>query len=282
MSREILSRDGVGTSAQIVQHQETLTRSIAIDNAMLILVTHGKKRIVHGHSEYPLEPGDLVAIAEGQSIDVVNIPCPTSGYYRAELLLFETSLIADFARDTPAGDPIRTLCPLPRQSEDFHQSFRSVRDAISRELHVPRKAAVARAIEILAWLDHCGGYFVPTIHPSTTRRIRLRIADDVAAGWNGPMVAEQLGMSEVTMRRRLAEEGTSFTSILIEARMSRALALLQMTDLSVQEIAYETGYDSPSSFAARFRDRYGFSPSTIRIAAMPDSTDRRVLPTSPE
>ncbi|MHA7685703.1 helix-turn-helix transcriptional regulator [Cupriavidus sp. PET2-C1] len=239
---------------------------------MLVLVTDGKKRIVSGHAVYNLEPGDAIAIAEGQSIDVVNAPCSVSGLYRAELLLFDPDLIALFARDNPAGVPIRSLYPLPKLNDDFYASFRHLRNGISREQHVPQKAVISRAIEVLAWLDHHGGHFVPpTTHRSTMRRVRLKIADDVAADWTGPVVATQLGMSEATMRRRLAEEGTSFSAILVEARMSRALALLQMTDLSVREIAYETGYDSPSSFAARFRERYGFSPSTIRTSAKPRS-----------
>lgn len=60
-------------------------------------------------------------------------------------------------------------------------------------------------------------------------------------------------MSEATLRRRLEKEGLSFLQILIDVRMTRALALLQVTDLSIGQIALEVGYNSPSRFAARLR-----------------------------
>ena len=50
--------------------------------------------------------------------------------------------------------------------------------------------------------------------------------------------------------------------------MAHALMLLQVTDQPVATVAALVGYDSPSRFAARFRQRFGHPPAAIR-----DQTD---------
>jgi AraC-like DNA-binding protein len=51
---------------------------------------------------------------------------------------------------------------------------------------------------------------------------------------------------------------------LIRHRLSRAAGLLRRRDRSVTEICMECGFESPSSFSALFRARYGVAPSEIR------------------
>ena len=82
--------------------------------------------------------------------------------------------------------------------------------------------------------------------------------------WISKDIAESLAMSEATFRRKLADEGQSFTEILVDARMTLALILLQVTDVSISEIAYQVGYESASRFSVRFKKRFGFSPTEMR------------------
>jgi AraC-like DNA-binding protein len=77
-------------------------------------------------------------------------------------------------------------------------------------------------------------------------------------------VASAFAMSEATLRRKLADEGTSLSTILVDARMSFALTLLQSTTQPVTQIALAVGYQTPSQFAVRFRDRFGFVPTSVR------------------
>jgi len=62
----------------------------------------------------------------------------------------------------------------------------------------------------------------------------------------------------------IAAEGTSLTELLMDARMSTALTLLQTTTQAVSDIALSVGYDSVSRFALRFRRRFGFTPTAVR------------------
>lgn len=56
------------------------------------------------------------------------------------------------------------------------------------------------------------------------------------------------------------EMGATFSDIVQDMRMKRARALLCMKDLSIEEIAYLTGYGSASSFYRAYRARYGQTP----------------------
>lgn len=59
------------------------------------------------------------------------------------------------------------------------------------------------------------------------------------------------------LRREL---GKTFSEILLELRMERAVTLLQGTDLSIEEIAYMLGYSNSSNFYKAFREYYHQSP----------------------
>lgn len=50
----------------------------------------------------------------------------------------------------------------------------------------------------------------------------------------------------------------------IDERIRRATTLLADPALSITEIALEVGYDTPSAFTARFRQRTGMTPSKYR------------------
>lgn len=76
--------------------------------------------------------------------------------------------------------------------------------------------------------------------------------------------AEVLGTSSRTLRRRLRESNRTYAGVLEEARFLLARQLLESTDQAVAEIAYATGYESPSNFARAFRRVAGTTPRQFR------------------
>lgn len=56
------------------------------------------------------------------------------------------------------------------------------------------------------------------------------------------------------------ELGKTFTEIVLQQRMERAVVLLKGTDLSIEEIAYMLGYSNTSNFYKAFREYYHRSP----------------------
>ena len=101
------------------------------------------------------------------------------------------------------------------------------------------------------------------------RQIRKLITVDMAADWSSAMLAQRLNCSEAALRRRLARQDTNFRTLLTDVRMMRALTLLQVTQWPVAQIAGAVGYDCPSRFSARFKERFGCVPSAVRSEAEP-------------
>ena len=77
-------------------------------------------------------------------------------------------------------------------------------------------------------------------------------------------VAKRCGMSERTLQRRLADEGTSFAQLLDDVRSSLGRMYLADPKLAVFEVAFLLGYSEPSAFNRAFRRWTGLSPSEFR------------------
>jgi AraC-like DNA-binding protein len=65
--------------------------------------------------------------------------------------------------------------------------------------------------------------------------------------------ANAFALSERTLHRRLAEEGTKFSTMVDEARYARARQLLMDKHMSVEGIAFAVGFAEPSSFSRAFK-----------------------------
>src|SRR5690606_11850407 len=77
-------------------------------------------------------------------------------------------------------------------------------------------------------------------------------------------VALQLKVSPRTLKRRLAEQGTSYSELLDTLRQERAALLLEDPELSVQEIADLVGYSDTANFTRAFKRWTGLTPQAFR------------------
>ncbi len=80
-------------------------------------------------------------------------------------------------------------------------------------------------------------------------------------------VASQLAMAPRSLRRRLAEEGTSFRNLVDTERGQLAGQLLENTEMKLEEMALQLGYGDTASFTRAFRRWFGQSPSEYRKAS---------------
>jgi AraC-like DNA-binding protein len=76
-----------------------------------------------------------------------------------------------------------------------------------------------------------------------------------------PDVAAELDMHPRTLRRQLADEGTSFRALLNEARSTLAVDLLCNVGLTVEEVSKRLGYTDTSTFCHAFKRWHGVAPS---------------------
>jgi AraC-like DNA-binding protein len=226
-------------------------RAVVGEFSAIVLVEAGRK-VIRGAGVTEVPAGCLLLMPAQVPLDVENYPAP-DGPYRATGLLIAPSL------QPPTGIAKALHTSDPRALAAFDRAL-----DLCRRPAVPRMIRDHAVLEVLLWLDSLGLRLPPPAPPSLSLRIRTLAASDLAHDWRAADLARSLGLAEATLRRRLAAQGTGLAAILTDLRMTRALGLLQTTDLPVQEVAFAVGYASPSRFALRFRSRFGVNPAAIR------------------
>jgi AraC-like DNA-binding protein len=76
--------------------------------------------------------------------------------------------------------------------------------------------------------------------------------------------ARALALSERSLRRRLSEEGWSYSAILQESQQLLAQHLLENPMLSIQQVGRDSGFTSSSAFHRAFKRWTGESPAAFR------------------
>ena len=107
--------------------------------------------------------------------------------------------------------------------------------------------------------------------PELLRRL-LRAKDRMDAAsheaWPVRRLARVSGVSEAHFARSFKQAfGVPPHRYLLTRRIERATALLRDTELSITEIAFQTGWESLGTFGRTFRDVTGESPSAVRARA---------------
>ncbi len=82
-------------------------------------------------------------------------------------------------------------------------------------------------------------------------------------------LCDSLGMSRSQLYRKFsALTDTSVNAFIQNLRLTKARKLLRSTDLNVSEVAYDTGFKSPSHFSRVYSNKFGVSPSQERQGAV--------------
>ena len=100
------------------------------------------------------------------------------------------------------------------------------------------------------------------------RATRKALSDDPARG--ASEVARGLGLSLRVLQRELALAGSSFVRLRLEARLERAIELLESSDDKLATIAERLGFRSRAHFGVWFRDHTGRAPSEHRRSRSED------------
>src|SRR6056300_1229732 len=96
-------------------------------------------------------------------------------------------------------------------------------------------------------------------------RVLLYIDDHLSEKMDLQMLASLSCFSPYHFHRIMrAHLNESLGSYIIRQRLQAAAALLEFTDRPVAEIAYDVGYETPSSLSRTFKSQFGISPSEFR------------------
>jgi len=244
---------------RIRQFSRATFSAVQSDRPALIRVNTGRKRVQTPQGGFEIEAGTLAVMAPLMAMTIENTPAQNAPY-SAQLLVIPDALAQSVRAEVGDGDPLRVTSNT-RVLTAFDRAVAYAQDA---QVPDPLKSHAVR--EVLLWLGHEGIGFGRPRPPSLADRLRALIGAEPDRDWRAAEAASALAVSEPTLRRHLATDGASFSTLLADVRMGVALALLQSSDLAVNQIALDVGYACPSRFAVRFRKRFGLSPSAIRTA----------------
>jgi AraC-like DNA-binding protein len=77
------------------------------------------------------------------------------------------------------------------------------------------------------------------------------------------MLSEELGISRTQLfRKTKAFTGVSPIELIRHVRLRKAQQLLRKTDSTIQQVAYEVGFSSPSYFTKCYKEFFGTNPSS--------------------
>ncbi len=95
-------------------------------------------------------------------------------------------------------------------------------------------------------------------------RVRRLVPDDDGGFRSLEEVAALVHMSGRTLKRRLAAQGVTFSTLVDRARRERALALLQSSRLPIEDVAERLDYATASTFVRAFHRWTGTTPAAYR------------------
>ena len=149
--------------------------------------------------------------------------------------------------------------------------------AATNQLHLDQHSLALRNPE------HCPGTWrqlLEICEAELERRTRTRSVRERVAQQLGPLlkgqepelqqIAARLRMPAWTLRRKLAEEATSYRAIVNETRRELAMAYIRDTESAFGEIAWLLGFSSAEAFQRAFKRWSGQTPGGYRRAQRRD------------
>ena len=96
------------------------------------------------------------------------------------------------------------------------------------------------------------------------RRVRDLLESDLSHGWLLAELAKHAGFSARSLNTKFRIAfGASVFEYLKRRRLEFAHETLMQRRMSVSEIAYQVGYESPANFATAFRRHFGYVPTAL-------------------
>ncbi|MEM8607885.1 MAG: AraC family transcriptional regulator ligand-binding domain-containing protein [Myxococcota bacterium] len=245
------SRDGEQALAYLVQYAQLLDNALRIETDVgdesFIIRFHNPDVDVGVHSRHM--EALLAAVVRAFELILRQSHAPTRVSFRHSA--------------PPEVEPFRVHFACNVEFEAEHYEVVMPISALRQQT----RGAHPRIVEQLAEVAESE---LRLVSPRFTTAVRERIAMLFEQGERPTRarVAGHMKLTERTLQRRLAEDGTTFREVSDAARRDRACTLLHKADLRVADVAYAVGYDEVASFTKAFRRWTGESPSAFRERAL--------------
>ncbi|HHS9596861.1 TPA: helix-turn-helix transcriptional regulator [Raoultella planticola] len=100
---------------------------------------------------------------------------------------------------------------------------------------------------------------------SFSEKITQLLFTDLSKKWKLSDIADEMHISEISVRKKLEQESMNFNQLLLDVRMNRAAKYIVRSDYQIGIIASLVGYSSTSYFIKTFKDYYGITPKQFHL-----------------
>jgi AraC-like DNA-binding protein len=240
--------------------------NVQIIKPLLICVLDGRKKL-GSQGEIDCPTGSFIVLSNRPGIEMRNIPCDSE--YFALLVEFEYEDFDCLPPKQGRGAPFIQ----GEISPTFRQTLQQFVDWSG---FAPPAMWPSRRREILQFLYHSGYDQIGAViePPSLSHKVHGIVSADLANDLNADALASRLAVSEATLRRKLAAEGTTIQAIKDKARLSFGLHLVQTTFEPIGRVAERCGFQSQSRFTDKFKQFFGVTPTELRKTRLRDSGEQ--------
>jgi transcriptional regulator GlxA family with amidase domain len=103
-------------------------------------------------------------------------------------------------------------------------------------------------------------------------QLEQTLRENLSHQWTVEEMAVMVGMGTTLFNERVKKySGFSPINYLINIRISEAIKLLKKKDISLTDIALDTGFYSSQHFSTTFKKLTGYSPSEFRKNNLPNN-----------
>ena len=235
-------------------------------NFELLFVINGHCHYAVGDESYGLQTGDAILVLPFQ---VHRFTVAVDSTVRC--VTFSELLILTLAKQLQKK---KLLCPVfrpsPTTARFFLDSMTELFGTSSSNIQIPN----AKRMRLKGLLYTVGGEIVEQTTPvdvGSADMVVMDVVDYIADNFKANIslhdVAEAKGYNYQYLSRIFNRTfGINFKTMLNQYRTSHALELLRDSDLSLTEIAFESGFQSVRSFNHTFVKIYGCTPREMRAS----------------
>jgi AraC family transcriptional regulator, transcriptional activator of pobA len=220
----------------------------------------------------PIEQGTVTIIGRGQ----VHVFEEGEDLHGAVLRLRDELLLGD-ARRLPAGWLLTGTCgrtvPVPPDEADrLETMLRALDDELRRPAGPDSSRLEGHLLSVvLLWLDRWYDAARATRADTDDAEVQLLrrfvrvLEEDYARHHDAAHYADKLSVPPATLSRALAQlTGRGTKEWVLGRVMVEAARLLRFTEMNVQQVALQVGYEDPLYFSRAFKRHFGEAPMAYR------------------
>ncbi|HAS6346946.1 TPA: helix-turn-helix domain-containing protein [Vibrio vulnificus] len=215
-----------------------------------------------------LEQGEFALYNSGQ-LKEAEAKTGEKGF-SALALIFNITLLQKFRNIYPLAKSSSQLSDTFFKFSQQHKRIDQLRDMLIDEVerkqnpHAQEHLALALMAMMVEQQPELLTMIIRATQFSETQKIIQFIEANLDEEISLDSLANHMGMSTATLKRRLAAEDMSFSQLLKIKRISHAATQLRVTSKSITTIAYESGFKSAAHFSTAFKAVQQMTPKEFR------------------